>query len=152
MTSSAATAPIAPGIIRRGERPIAGIAFGFIMRRAAKITGTPTTLPSAGRNGVHACRIAHLPHWVGPELWAVMGNDDGLIRDLLAAGEAEGEPGWQLPLWKSYRRQIESTVPKDLLDGGCLLCSEDQPHHCHRRLVAEYLKAKWGSVEIRHLV
>jgi len=23
------------------------------------------------RNGVHACRIAHLPHWVGPELWAV---------------------------------------------------------------------------------
>ncbi len=47
---------------------------------------------------------------VGPELWAVMGNDDSLIRDLLAAGESEGEPGWQLPLWKSYRRQIESTV------------------------------------------
>jgi hypothetical protein len=49
-------------------------------------------------------------------------------------------------------RHIESTVSREDLDGGCLLCSEDQPHHCHRRLVAEYLQAKWGSVEIRHLV
>jgi leucyl aminopeptidase len=47
---------------------------------------------------------------VGGELWAVMGNDDALIADLLAAGQAEGEPGWQLPLWKGYRKQIESTV------------------------------------------
>jgi uncharacterized protein (DUF488 family) len=49
-------------------------------------------------------------------------------------------------------RHIESSVPKDVLDGSCLLCSEDQPHHCHRRLVAEYLREKWASVEIRHLV
>jgi leucyl aminopeptidase len=39
-----------------------------------------------------------------------MGNDQTLIDDLLAAGDAEGEPGWQLPLWKGYRRLIESTV------------------------------------------
>jgi uncharacterized protein (DUF488 family) len=48
------------------------------------------------------------------------------------------------------RRQIEK-IDRDQLDGGCLLCSEDKPHHCHRRLVAEYLKDKWGNVEIRHL-
>jgi leucyl aminopeptidase len=47
---------------------------------------------------------------VGHDLWAVMGNDDQLISDLLAAGEAEGEPGWRLPLWKGYRRLIESSV------------------------------------------
>ena len=47
---------------------------------------------------------------VGGDLWAVMGNDQSLIDDLLAAGDAEGEPGWQLPLWKGYRRLIESTV------------------------------------------
>src|SRR5258707_563730 len=40
-------------------------------------------------------------------------------------------------------RRIEETVSKDLLDGGCLLCSEEKPHHCHRRLIAEYLKEKW---------
>jgi uncharacterized protein (DUF488 family) len=48
-------------------------------------------------------------------------------------------------------RHIEETVSPNLLDGGCLLCSEDQPHHCHRRLVAEYLRHQWGSVEIEHL-
>jgi len=51
------------------------------------------------------------------------------------------------------RRQIEKTLDKATLDGGCLLCSEDKPHHCHRRLVAEYLRGKWGSeVRVTHLV
>lgn len=48
------------------------------------------------------------------------------------------------------RRKIED-IGRARLDGGCLLCSEDKPHHCHRRLVAEYLKSKWSDVEIEHL-
>jgi uncharacterized protein (DUF488 family) len=48
-------------------------------------------------------------------------------------------------------RRIENTVSRDILDGACLLCSEDKPHHCHRRLVAEYLKKKWSDVDISHL-
>jgi len=48
-------------------------------------------------------------------------------------------------------RRIEETSRKELLNGGCLLCSEDTPEHCHRRLVAEYLAEKWGNVEIVHL-
>jgi len=49
------------------------------------------------------------------------------------------------------RRRIETTVSKEVLDSACLLCSEDKPYHCHRRLVAEYLKEKWGEVDIRHI-
>ncbi|NUQ61531.1 MAG: DUF488 domain-containing protein [Pirellulales bacterium] len=37
------------------------------------------------------------------------------------------------------------------LDHACLLCSEPAPEHCHRRLVAEYLRDHWGSVGIEHL-
>jgi uncharacterized protein (DUF488 family) len=48
-------------------------------------------------------------------------------------------------------RRIEDKVSRELLDGGCLLCSEDTPFHCHRRLVADYLKEKWGEVEIEHI-
>ena len=48
-------------------------------------------------------------------------------------------------------RRIEETVSKELIADGCLLCSEDKPHHCHRRLVAEYLKQHWGDVDITHL-
>lgn len=47
-------------------------------------------------------------------------------------------------------RKIERIDPATLAD-GCLLCSEDAPEHCHRRLVAEYLRKKWGDVEIVHL-
>jgi uncharacterized protein (DUF488 family) len=62
--------------------------------------------------------------------------------------------------WPLYERQfldlmrsrrIEETLSPSLLDGGCLLCSEEKPHHCHRRLVAEYLQEKWGAVEIEHI-
>jgi uncharacterized protein (DUF488 family) len=62
--------------------------------------------------------------------------------------------------WQAYERQfldlmrwrrIEETVPRELLDGGCLLCSAEKPQHCHRRLVAEYLRVKWGDIEIEHL-
>ena len=48
-------------------------------------------------------------------------------------------------------RRIENAVAKEVIDGGCLLCSEDKPHHCHRRLVAEYLTETWGDVHTKHL-
>jgi len=52
-----------------------------------------------------ACMIA-----LGEEIWGVMGNDRALIRDLIDCGEEAGEPGWELPLWRPYRKQIESAV------------------------------------------
>ena len=48
-------------------------------------------------------------------------------------------------------REIERKVEKSLLADSCLLCSEDLPEECHRRLVAEYLSSKWGQVQIQHL-
>ena len=48
-------------------------------------------------------------------------------------------------------RRIEEKLKPELLQDACLLCSEEKPHHCHRRLVAEYLKEHWGDVEIEHL-
>lgn len=50
------------------------------------------------------------------------------------------------------KREIEKKVDPALIADGCLLCSEDKPHHCHRRLVAEYLKLHWDGVEISHVV
>src|SRR6266511_3715142 len=52
-----------------------------------------------------ACMIA-----LGEDIWGAMGNDRALIRDVIAAGNAVGEPGWELPLWKRYREKIDSTV------------------------------------------
>ncbi len=54
-----------------------------------------------------------------------------------------------LDLMKS--RRIEETIGREVLEDGCLLCSEERPHHCHRRLVAEYLQREWSDVEIEHI-
>lgn len=50
------------------------------------------------------------------------------------------------------KRKPEKTISREMFDAGCLLCSEDKPDNCHRRLVAEYLSKKWGNVEITHII
>jgi len=49
-------------------------------------------------------------------------------------------------------REIETKLNPALISDSCLLCSEDKPDHCHRRLVAEYLESHWGDVEVSHIV
>jgi len=49
-------------------------------------------------------------------------------------------------------RKIEDHFSTQNFDGACLLCSEDKPHHCHRRLVCDYLNKKWnGALSVHHL-
>ena len=49
------------------------------------------------------------------------------------------------------QRRIEKAGLRRTLANSCLLCSEEKPDQCHRRLVAEYLHRSWGDVEIVHL-
>ena len=73
-----------------------------------------------------------------------------LLRDY-----RQGRIGWEtyearfMDLMEA--RRIECVLSREVVNDGCLLCSEDQPHHCHRRLIAEYLKKHWGELEIEHL-
>jgi uncharacterized protein (DUF488 family) len=63
--------------------------------------------------------------------------------------------------WETYEkkfiqlmkeRRIEDKVSKEIINNSCLLCSEDKPHYCHRRVVVEYLNEKWDEkIEINHL-
>ena len=48
-------------------------------------------------------------------------------------------------------RQIEDRISPSLLDNSVLLCSEATAHHCHRRLVVEYLAERWDDVTVEHL-
>ncbi len=48
-------------------------------------------------------------------------------------------------------RRIEAQMSEILKDGDCLLCSENKPEHCHRRLVAEYLRDTQLKIDIVHL-
>jgi uncharacterized protein (DUF488 family) len=49
-------------------------------------------------------------------------------------------------------RQVENRIQRSIFDlPTVLLCSERTSEKCHRRLVLEYLKDKWGDIEIIHL-
>jgi leucyl aminopeptidase len=52
-----------------------------------------------------AARVA-----LGPELPALFCNDDTLAAALLASGAAEDDPLWRMPLWRGYRRLLDSKI------------------------------------------
>ena len=50
------------------------------------------------------------------------------------------------------QRNIDKILDVKIIEDSCLLCSEDTPHRCHRRLVAEFLMERWNMpVSIIHL-
>lgn len=48
-------------------------------------------------------------------------------------------------------RKPEKHLNREVIDGGCLLCSEHEHHHCHRRLVTEHLRRHWPNVRVVNL-
>jgi leucyl aminopeptidase len=52
-----------------------------------------------------AARVA-----LGPELPALFTDDDALATELSAAGTAENDPIWRLPLWPPYAALLDSKV------------------------------------------
>lgn len=52
-----------------------------------------------------ACVIA-----LGHHAAAVLGNDDDLVLQLRMAGDRAAERCWPLPLWDSYKKQIQSSI------------------------------------------
>jgi len=62
--------------------------------------------------------------------------------------------------WNEYEFQfislmkeskIEHKIDIEILQNGCLLCSEEKADKCHRRLVAEYLKNQFKDIIITHI-
>ncbi len=45
---------------------------------------------------------------LGHEVAGIMGNDDGLRDEVVAAGKAADEPLWPLPLWECHKDQMKS--------------------------------------------
>ncbi len=76
-------------------------------------------------------------------------------KDILAAYK-KNEISWERYEDKFInllaQRNIEKQITPSLLEKGCLLCSEHKPHHCHRRLVVEYLnKHSDLNLKVKHL-
>jgi len=62
-----------------------------------------------------AARVA-----LGPDLPALFSNDDALADALLAAGHAEDDPLWRMPLWAGYGEMLKSDIAdlNNAPDGG----------------------------------
>ena len=55
---------------------------------------------------------------LGKACTGVMGNDDGLIGDVIGAGKRTGEKFWQLPMFDEYKELIRSDVADMKNSGG----------------------------------
>jgi leucyl aminopeptidase len=60
-----------------------------------------------------ACVVA-----LGSAAAGLMGTDDALCKQLLAAGDTSGDRLWRLPLWEAYDKMIDSDVADIKNSGG----------------------------------
>jgi leucyl aminopeptidase len=60
-----------------------------------------------------ACVIA-----LGHTATGVMGSDEALVQEVLAAGKRASEPGWPLPLWDDFKPLIKSDIADVKNSGG----------------------------------
>jgi leucyl aminopeptidase len=60
-----------------------------------------------------ACVVA-----LGHSATGVMGTDEELVQEVLAAGKRASEPGWPLPLWDDYKPLIKSDIADIKNSGG----------------------------------
>ncbi len=52
-----------------------------------------------------ACMVA-----LGTNAAGIMGNDEGLVKNLIATAERNGERYWELPLWEEYFDSLKSDI------------------------------------------
>jgi uncharacterized protein (DUF488 family) len=139
--------------------------IGFTKKKAEEFFGM---LTAAGVERVVDVRLrnrsGYVSHALLPDLpYFLRLHGISYVEAPLLAPTAElldGERAGRIT-WEQYadafrrllaEREIEKHVDRALLDGGCLLCSEDLPHACHRSLVCEHLQEKWGNaVQVTHL-
>ena len=88
-------------------------------------------------------------------------NIDYIYDDIFAPSEKLFEAYKKKQIsWEEYAKifleensklkvYIETYYPD--LDKCCLLCSEDKPDKCHRRLLAEMICEHFGEYELKHL-
>ena len=93
-------------------------------------------------------------------LHAIAGIDYVHIQDFAPTQEILDNFKKNKGSWAEYERRfvdlmverrLAETAAKLLRDRDCLLCSEHTPEHCHRRLLAEYLKKHLPNIEVEHL-
>ena len=141
--------PLAGGV-GGGSRGATGLC------RAARPPAPTRPPPQAGEEKSRRRLPRHLPGWrsrgaTRPILLPSRlreGLGEGPAARRAFAGPHGRRPPPGLPR-KRGRRNRGAGCPAIFREGG--VEAEDQPHHCHRRLVAAYLDRCWGGIEVEHL-
>ena len=47
---------------------------------------------------------------LGTQAAGIMGNNDELVKKLIATADAAGERFWELPMWDDYGSSLKSTI------------------------------------------
>ena len=139
--------------------------IGFTKKSAEEFF---TILQNAGVNRIVDVRLNNTSQIAGFAkardlkyfLHAIAGIDYVHIQDFAPTQEILDDFKKNKGSWANYERRfvdlmverrIAETAAKLLHDCDCLLCSEHIPEHCHRRLLAEYLKKNLTYIEVDHL-
>ena len=138
------------GFTRKGAARFFGLLAGAGVRRLIDIRARPDSQLAGFARGPDLAwflrRLCDIDYLALPAL----APGKGLLADF-RAGVLD---------WDGYARRYQAELKPDVvdqaqagveLDGACLLCAEDSPAQCHRRLAAEWLQQRHPQLRVVHL-
>ncbi|MFC3442469.1 leucyl aminopeptidase [Sphingobium rhizovicinum] len=86
---------------------------------------------------------------LGHEYAGLFANDDGLANDLIAAGQAAGDPLWRFPLLPAYDKLIDSPIA-DMKNMGARYAGSITAAQFLKRFIEDGVK--WAHLDIAGMV
>lgn len=86
---------------------------------------------------------------LGHEFGGLFANDDGLATDLIAAGQAAGDPLWRFPLLPAYDKLIDSPIA-DMKNMGARYAGSITAAQFLKRFIEDGVK--WAHLDIAGMV
>ncbi|QGP78946.1 leucyl aminopeptidase [Sphingobium sp. CAP-1] len=86
---------------------------------------------------------------LGHEYAGIFANDDGLANDLIAAGQAAGDPLWRFPLLPAYDKLIDSPIA-DMKNMGARYAGSITAAQFLKRFIEDGVK--WAHLDIAGMV
>lgn len=138
------------GFTRKGAQRFFGLLADAQVRLLIDIRARPESQLAGFARGTDLSWFLRTLH--GIDYLAVPALAPG--KELLAeyrAGNLDWEGYASRYLAELDAQRVEDQLAEVPLEGACLLCAEDSPAQCHRRLAAEWLQQRASRMQLIHL-
>lgn len=138
------------GFTRKGAERFFGLLADARVRLLIDIRARPESQLAGFARGTDLSWLLRTLHGIDYLAAPTLAPSKELLSEY-RAGKVDWDGYTRRYLGELAPRRVDAELAGVALDGSCLLCAEDSPAQCHRRLAAEWLQQRVPDLQVVHL-